>query len=202
MKATDFDLSKGIEFDPGKGITRFKDTRLIILDANALGLLRQRILEQNGWAAAQKLFLQFGYQHGFSDFMQMKLNYNFDSQMDLLASGPVLHTWEGIVHAQPKEVRIDHDKDEFFFSGVWSNSYEAEQYLQFNEQAQEPVCWTLMGYASGWSTAFWEKPILTVEPVCVGKGDDHCEWLLKPVQEWGAEAKPYIEALKVFWKGA
>ncbi len=57
----------------------------------------------------------------------MKTNYEFDSEMDLLASGPVIHTWEGIVHAQPKEIKFDPDTREFFFTGVWSNSYEAEQ---------------------------------------------------------------------------
>lgn len=196
MKATDFNLAQELQFSLITGITRFRDTRLVIFDANAIGLLRQNLIEKLGWADARDVFLRFGYQHGFSDFMQMKLSYQFDTEMDLLASGPVIHTWEGIVQATPKEIRIDRQTGEFYFTGVWTNSYEAEQYLSFNKFASEPVCWSLMGYASGWSTAFFGKPILTIEPVCMGKGDDHCEWLLKPFAEWGAEAKPYIQALR------
>ena len=201
MKATDFNLSQDLQFSLTTGITRFRDTRLVMFDANAIGLLRQNLIEMLGWEGARDVFLRFGYQHGYADFMQMKLNYQFDTEMDLLASGPVIHTWEGIVQATPKEIRFDRQTGEFYFSGVWTNSYEAEQYLSFNKSAQEPVCWSLMGYASGWCTAFFGKPILTIEPVCVGKGDDHCEWLLKPFSEWGAEAKPYIQALQPFMGG-
>ena len=200
MKATDFNLPKDIVYDFEKGITSFKDTRLIMFDANAVGLLRQMMTESIGWEKARETYLAFGYQHGYSDFIQMKHNYEFDSEMDLLASGPVIHTWEGIVQATPKEIKFDRETGDFYFTGVWLHSYEAEQYLMYNHAAGEPVCWTLTGYASGWCTAFFGKPILGIEPVCVGKGDDHCEWMLKPPADWGDLASPYIKALNRFWK--
>ncbi|RPH33852.1 MAG: hypothetical protein EHM93_03305 [Bacteroidales bacterium] len=195
MKATDFNLSKDIVFNVEKGMTTFKDTRLVIFDANAIGLLRQSIFKELGWERARSLFFKFGYQHGYADFLQMKLNYEFDSEMDLLASGPVIHTWEGIVQATPKEIRYNRETGEFYFSGVWTNSYEAQQYLSYNTEAKEPVCWTLSGYASGWCTAFFGKKLLAVEPVCMGKGDDHCEWLIQPPAAWDNRAKPYLAIL-------
>lgn len=196
MKATDFNLSKDIVFDVNKGMTTFKDTRLVVFDANAIGLLRQSIVKELGWEKARNLFFKFGYQHGFADFLQMKTNYEFDSEMDLLASGPVIHTWEGIVHAAPKEIRFNREKGEFYFSGVWTNSYEAQQYLSYNTEAKEPVCWTLMGYASGWCTAFFGKKLLAIEPLCMGKGDTHCEWLIQPLDAWDERAKPYLPIIK------
>jgi hypothetical protein len=196
MKATDFDLSKDLQFNLATGITRFRATRLVIFDANAIGLLRQIVTESLGWVEARAIFLRFGYQNGYSDFMQMKLNYQFDTEMDLLASGPVIHAWEGIVQATPRIIRYNRESKEFYFTGVWSNSYEAEQHLSFNRQASEPVCWSLMGYASGWCTAFFGQPLLALEPKCVGKGDEHCEWLIKPYATWGPEAGPYIDALR------
>lgn len=202
MKATDFNLPKDMEFNFETGVTRFKGTRLVLFDANAIGLLRHRIVQELGMEKARGIYLKFGYQHGFSDFLQIKTNYEFDSEMDQLASGPVIHTWEGIVQATPTEIRFNKTTGEFYFTGRWTNSYEAEQYLQFNHAASEPVCWTLTGYASGWCTAFFGKPLLAIEPVCVGKGDATCAWLIKPVKEWGGEARPYIEALKEFWEEA
>jgi hypothetical protein len=198
MKATEFDLSKDLRFDLNTGITTFRDSRLVILDANAMGLLRQKLLEMLGWEKARTLFLRFGYQNGHADFIQMKLAYEFDSEMDLLASGPVIHTWEGIVHASPKEVRFNRETGEFFFNGRWTNSYEAEQYLCFNDTAKEAVCWTLMGYASGWATAFFGRRLIALEPLCAGKGDSHCEWLIQPPSAWGKEAQPYIQAYEEF----
>lgn len=201
MKATDFNLQEGIKFNSETGITTFHDTRLVIFDANAIGFLKKQVVEALGWKNARKLYLRFGYQHGYSDFLQMKENYAFESEMDLLASGPVIHTWEGIVQATPKEIRFNRETGEFYFSGIWKNSYDAEQYLMYESIGKDPVCWTLMGYASGWCTAFFGKPLFAYEPVCIGKGDDHCEWLIKPPGEFGEEAKPYIEALQDFWKG-
>ena len=198
MRAGDFDLSKDMKFDLRTGLTTFKSNRLIILDANAMGLLRQKLLETLGWKKTRALFLKFGYQNGYADFMQMNLAYKFDTEMDLLASGPVIHTWEGIVQATPKEIRFDRNTSDFFFTGVWRNSYEAEQFLCFNKPAKEAVCWTLEGYASGWSTAFFGRRLVALEPVCVGKGDDHCEWKIQPESLWGKEAAPYLEAYKEF----
>jgi hypothetical protein len=198
MKATDFDLSKDLTFNLQTGMTTFKSNRLVILDASSMGLLRQELLELLGWEKARALFLKFGYQNGYADFMQMRLAYQFDSEMDLLASGPVIHTWEGIVQATPKELRFDRSTGEFFFTGVWKNSYEADQFLCFNTPAAEAVCWTLAGYASGWSTAFFGKRLLALEPACVGKGDAHCEWKIQPESAWGREAAPHVEAYKEF----
>ncbi len=201
MKAGDFSLATEIRFDMQTGITSFKDSRLVIFDSNSIGLLRQTMIEELGVEKAREFFLKFGYQNGFSDFMQMKINYEFDSEMDLLASGPTIHTWEGIVQATPTAISFDREKNEFFFTGIWSNSYEAEQHLMFNDLAHEPICWSLMGYATGWCTAFFGKPVIAIEPVCAGKGDDHCEWKIQPPEIWGSEAEPYLKVYRQFWGG-
>ncbi len=195
MKATDFNFEADLEFDLETGMTSFKDERLVIFNANAIGLLRQSLLEELGWDKARRFFLRFGFQNGYSDFLQMKLGYTFDSEMDLLASGPMIHTWEGIVQASPAVLEFDREAGSFLFTGKWTNSYEAQQHLTFNDHADEPVCWSLQGYASGWCTAFFGSPLLAMEPVCVGKGDDHCEWKIQPPEAWGDEAEPHLEAL-------
>lgn len=198
MKALDFDLRKEIKFDFSAGITSFRETRLILFDANAIGLLRQNMIDKLGMEDTRAFFLRFGYQNGFADFLQMKVNYDFDNEMELLASGPTLHTWEGIVQATPTDIRFNREKGEFYFTGVWSNSYEADQHLSYNGIAAEPVCWSLMGYASGWCTAFFGSKVIAVEPHCRGKGDENCGWEIQPPGAWGENAAPYIQALKDF----
>jgi hypothetical protein len=200
VKATDFNLPQEISFNLETGITSFKNTRLLLFDADAIGLLRQKLIEELGPERAREFFLKLGYQNGYADFMQMKINYKFDTEMDLFASGPVLHTWEGIVHATAKEFRCDRENGEFYFSGIWTNSYEAEQHLSYNLQATEPICWSLVGYASGWSTAFFGSPLIAIEHFCVGRGDDHCEWIIKTPEEWGAVAEPYLAAYQQFYQ--
>lgn len=200
MKAQDFNLPEKLVFNFDEGSTTFLDNRLVIFEANSIGMLRQNMIDEFGWEKTREFFLKFGYQNGYSDFMQLDIAYEFDTEMDLLASGPTIHTWEGIVNATPTAITFNRETGEFLFTGNWKNSYEAEQHLSFNDFSKEPVCWSLMGYASGWCSGFMKKPMLAIEPVCIGKGDDHCEWLIKPVKEWGAEAEPYIKALNVFWR--
>jgi hypothetical protein len=201
MKATDFDLQRDLKYDPAKGLTTFHNSRLVIFDANAIGLLRQNLIDYLGTDKAREFFLKFGFENGYSDFIQMKVAYGneFDSEMDLLASGPVIHTWEGVVHAAPTEIRYDRETGEFYFTGIWTNSYEADQHLSYNEAGREPVCWTLMGYASGWCTAFFGKPLLAIEPICIGKGDSRCEWKIQSPKDWGAEAEIYLKCLNEYY---
>lgn len=199
MKAVDFDLSKDLQFDLETGITTFRDNRIVLFDAGAIGLLRQNLLDQLGWDRARDFFLKFGFHNGYADFLQMKINYEFENEMELLASGPVIHTWEGIVKATPREISFDREKGEIFFTGTWLNSYEAEQHLMFNDTASEPVCWSVMGYASGWISAFLGTKVIAIEPVCVGKGDETCEWLARQVSAWDpGEVRPYLEAYQGF----
>ena len=198
MKATDFNFQKDLKFNLETGITTFHQSRLVIFDANAIGLLRQNIIKTLGWEKAREEFLRFGFQNGYADFMQMKLAYKFDSEEDLLSSGPVLHTWEGIVQVVPKELRMDRKTGEFFHTGIWINSYEADQHLSFNKPGSEPVCWSLVGYAAGWTTAFWGSKSIGMELLCVGKGDPHCQWIVQPESAWGPEAAPYRKAYKEF----
>ncbi len=198
-KVDDFDLSKELKFDHEEGIVRFGSSRVVIFDANAMGLLRQNLIVELGVDRAREFFLRFGYQNGFSDFRQMKMSGEYSSEIELLKMGPIMHTWEGIVKAIPDELRYDRDKGEFYFTGIWKNSYEAEQHRAFNTVSEEPVCWSLTGYAAGWSTAFFGSPLLAMETKCVGMGHDECAWLIQPPAEFGAEAMTYIEALKIFW---
>lgn len=124
-KATDFDLRRELQLDPTTGIALFRNSRLVILDASALGLPRQSLVETLGSNRARAFFLRFGYSHGYNDFHEMRKRYSFDSEMALLASGPVIHSWEGIVCAKPIEIRFDRKSGDFCFTGTWLNSYEA-----------------------------------------------------------------------------
>ena len=196
MKALDFNLKEDIQFDFEQGKNKFKDNRLVMFDANAIGLLRQNLIDEIGYEKAREFFLKFGYQNGYSDFIQIKVNYVFENEMELLAAGPVIHTWEGIVSAIPTEIHYDRDKDEFFFTGDWINSFEADQHLTFNIHAEEPVCWSLMGYATGWCTAFFGKLVIAIEPVCRGKGDKCCGWKIQRPDAWGDEANMYLDIYK------
>lgn len=199
MRATDFNLKRDIKFNVDTGYTTFKGSRLVIFDAEAMGLLRREVTKQVGLEAARRIFLSQGYRQGFSDFQEINQNYHFDDELELLASGPVIHSWQGVVHAKPLEINIDHAEGVFRFTGIWRNSYEAEQHLSFNDLSDAPVCWGLMGYASGWCSAFFGAPLVAYETSCMGQGHKHCAWLVQPPEAFGEELAEHVSVLEGLW---
>ena len=190
MKATDFDLKKEVEYLPESGLVVHEDKRLLMMDANALGLLMDAMIKNMGFNKTMEVFMQSGFEHGYSDFLAMEAKYGeeFANEIELFASGPVIHSWEGLVNAKPISIQADRTTGKFFSEGIWSNSWQAQQYLTFNPVGEKAVCYTLTGYASGWTSAFLGKPVLAVETACIAKGDEHCSWLLKPAEEFGKDA--------------
>ena len=198
MKAIDFNMPKEIQFNFGEGITTFKGSRLLIFDSNVMGLYRHSLVNILGKEKAREFFVKLNYQNGYEEFLNMKETYTFDNEIELLASGPTIHTWRGIVQATPTEIKFNRDSGDFYFTGTWKNSWEAEQYLMFNQMSHEAECWSLVGYASGWCTAFFGSKTIAIESKCVAKGDDSCGWLIRSEKHCGKEAEVYTNILKDF----
>lgn len=197
MKISDINIQKGINFSFETGEVFFKDQKLIIFDANAFGLLKQCVIESLGMEGARRFFLRFGFKQGYSDYLQTKVNFEYEDENEILINGPVLHSWNGLSKTIPKSFDVDKEKGVFIFSGRSTNTIEAEQYLTYYDKSTEPVCWMLMGYSSGWCSAFFGSKLISIEKKCIGMGDDFCEWEIKPPEIWDYNlAKTYIEALE------
>jgi hypothetical protein len=201
MTGADFDSLCGFKHDYQEGLIAFHNSRVVCFDTNALGMLRQKLIDDFGLDKAREFFLKFGFEQGYSDFIQIKsaCSDKFVSETELLTSVIAIQTCEGFAHATTTEVHCDRKKDEFYFSGTWSNSFEAEQHLSYNEAGNAPVCWSLMGYMSGWCTAFFGKPLVAIESSCEGNGDARCEWEVKPPSIWGEKATVYTQALQTYF---
>jgi len=200
MQASDFDLEGDLTYGSQPGVNEFHANRMVTFNADAIGLLRQQLIDAVGTEQARELPLRFGFQSGYADFLQMETGYDWASPDDLLEVGPALHTQEGVVAVEPVEMSYDRDAGDFYFEGLWHNSYEAQQHVIHNGVSDEPVCWSLMGYGSAWCSGFMGEPVLELETECVGMGDDACRWVIKPLDEWDERAEPYVAALQDFFE--
>ena len=72
-----------------------------------------------------------------------------ENPIDLVLSGPEMHMENG--HAQVKHTRceVDFIKRTLHFEGDWINSNEAKEHIKLFGYSEEPVCHSLVGYASG-----------------------------------------------------
>jgi signal transduction histidine kinase len=196
MNLNDFNLKEILSFLPDEGKLLMGDERMLILRQEALGHLWQLLNDQLGEQLASSIISQFGYKSGYGDYQSFLGKFPVENDEERLAIGPLLHTWEGIVHVSPKKMEIDLEGGKFFFSGVWKNSYEAENYLANHDCfSEKPVCHSLTGYASGWCSAFSGFPTLAIETKCMGMGHDYCEWEIRDVESLGDDARVWMEYL-------
>jgi hypothetical protein len=72
----------------------------------------------------------------------------------------------------------------FYGEFLWEHSWEGQWHRHYFGVHHEPVCWTQIGYACGYTSAFMGRRILYKEVECVGMGDDNCRIVGKPVEEW------------------
>jgi len=195
MKIADFDLKSMLDFQPSLGKLLLGGDRMLLFRQDAFAALRKLLYEQLGEQLARALLMQFGYRCGHGDHHALTARYTWDSELDEMSAGPVMHTWEGIVHVEPTFLEFDKQRGHFHMKGIWRNSYEAEVHRQTFGAASVPVCHSLTGYASGWCTAFFGAPLLAIETMCAGAGDPHCQFEIRVPDAWGREADMWRDSL-------
>ena len=180
-------LAELLDFRPDQGVIRLHEQRVVILSAAAMGLLRKELVDTLGLETARRLLLRFGFADGYHDAVSLRDRSTWASPQEGLRAGATLHTLEGIVRADV--VRIEHDESTGRFEEevVWHDSYEAEQHLHHYGRSASPVCWSLVGYSSGYVSACMEKEIYFRETSCLGQGARACSVVGRDAESWGDE---------------
>ena len=180
MKVDEFKFDEYLTFDPQKGEVIFKGQRMVIMSADSFGDLLKVMVDIGGVNLTRVFMRIFGETAGKNDARTIKDNLNPDTDMDWLALGPTIHTWEGIVKAVPEVIDIDRDSGKFYMKGTWENSFFAEQYTKHFGKSKDPICWLLTGYATGYASEFFGKKLVAKEPTCQAKGDKACSFEIQP----------------------
>jgi transcriptional regulator with GAF, ATPase, and Fis domain len=183
----DLHVAELLDFRPDQGVIRLHEQRVVILSAAAMGLLRKELVDSLGLETARRLLLRFGFADGYHDAVNLRERSKWTSPLDGLRSGAMLHTLEGIVRAEVR--RVDHDPSTGRFEEevAWHDSYEAEQHLHHYGKSSSPVCWSLVGYSSGFVSACLEKEIYFRETACLGQAAKHCVAIGRDAEGWGAD---------------
>ncbi|WP_240375969.1 XylR N-terminal domain-containing protein [Bacillus piscicola] len=186
VKASEFTLNHLINVTERTG-EKWKNLELILASADAWGLLRKDLINALGVQRAKRFLLRYGYQCGEHEAKILKKSIAWESDLDWLVAGSKLHHLTGRAYSYPENFQVDIEKGTFNVSGYWIDSYEARQHLQYFSKYHEPVCYYLVGYASGYTSACMGKNIIFKEIKCKGKGDDYCSYLGKAEEEWEDE---------------
>ena len=75
---------------------------------------------------------------------------------------------------------------------VWNGSADAEENRIAFGRADQPSCWMLAGYASGYATFVLGRNCYFIERKCHAAGDRTCSAVGKDADSWGDELKPHL----------
>ncbi|HEF4728761.1 sigma 54-interacting transcriptional regulator [Burkholderia multivorans] len=181
---SDADLRKLIHFSASDGRIWLAGQRMVLLHAGALATLRQELMESVGPAQTRRFFTRVGFAAGERDAALAREIRSGASLFDMFHVGPQLHMLEGAVQVTPLRFDADPATGAFHCEYRWEHSWEADVHLRTFGPQPEPVCWMLIGYATGYTSAFIGREILFKETTCVGMHDPHCTIVGKPAEEW------------------
>jgi DNA-binding NtrC family response regulator len=190
-------LAELLDFEPNQGIIRLHEQRVVLLSAAAMGLMRKELIDTFGLETARRLFLRFGYADGYHDAVSLRDRSRWSTPLEGLRAGIVLHRLEGIVRAEIVELAHDADSGRFHEEALWHNSYVAEQHVHHYGKTTAPVCWSLVGYASGYASACLGQEVYFRERECLAQGAPKCTVIGKDAESWGAD----LEGLRADFQG-
>ncbi|MEM5317734.1 sigma-54-dependent Fis family transcriptional regulator [Paraburkholderia sp. JHI869] len=190
------DLMSRLRFAPGNGRIWLDDQRMVLLHAQSLGTLRRELIDSLGIDAARGLLTRMGYNSGARDAELVgKVRPGTDVN-EMFAVGPQLHMLEGLTEVEPVRLEIDVENGHYYGEFLWKGCAEDEEHVRIYGIGAEPVCWTQIGYACGYTSVFMGRPILYREVECRALGQAHCRIIGKPIEEWGDEAANDLRFLK------
>jgi DNA-binding NtrC family response regulator len=182
-------LAELLDFRPDQGIIRLHEQRVVILSAAAMGLLRKELIDTLGTETARRLLMRFGFADGYHDAVSLRDRAAWANPIEGLRTGAVVHTLEGIVRAEVRSVEFDPETGRFEAAIDWHDSYEAEQHVHHYGTGADPVCWSLLGYISGYASACFEREVYFREASCLGQGQKFCAIVGRDAASWGEDVE-------------
>jgi DNA-binding NtrC family response regulator len=191
----DADLRKLLRFEPDSGAIWLGERRMVLLHTAALSALRRDLITSVGTEHTRRLLTRMGYASGAHDAGFARKTRGNRSLEEMFMVGPQLHMLEGAARVTPLHLKMDAATGLYEGEFRWDDSWEAHAHRLAYGVVDEPACWILLGYASGYTSAFMGKLILFKEIKCGACGDDHCHIVGKPIDEWpdGEAYRPYFE---------
>lgn len=178
------DIRDLLRFEYEEGRIWLGEERMILVRSSEMQALRREMIDSLGMDRAKGLLIRMGYIAGQHDAATAKRLRPDATLFDRFSVGPQSHMITGQVKVTL--IKLDMDEQGQGFHGIvnWENSFEAEIFLAEYGVSYEPVCWSQIGYASGYSSHLLGRQIIFREQGCVGCGEKFCRIEGRPVEEW------------------
>ncbi len=192
---SDTDLRRLLRFATDSGAIWLGERRMVLLHTEALSALRHDLIASVGPEHTRRLLTRMGYASGLRDAAFAKKTRSGLTLEEQFLVGPQLHMLEGAARVSPLRMEIDIEGGHFDGEFRWDDSWEAYAHRQKYGVVDAPACWTLLGYASGYTSGFMGRLILFKELACAACGAAHCHIHGRPIEAWpdGEAHRHYFE---------
>lgn len=181
---SDADLRRLVHFSAGDGRIWLAGQRMVLVHAAALGSLRRELMQSFGREHTRRVLMRAGYASGERDAALARQVRGQSSTFEMFSVGPQLHMLEGAVQVTPEAFEADVASGRFHGVFRWDHSWEVETHVRDFGPQDAPVCWMLVGYASGYTSAFMGRPTLFKEVACCACGSPHCRIEGRALADW------------------
>jgi hypothetical protein len=179
------ELLRQLVFSPSSGSIRLNKERLILQRASQTSHLRDQLVERYGRDDAFVMLTRLGFCSGAEDADFVRKSWPGLDPGDVFTAGTRLHMLCGCVRLKTVHNDFDFRKGKFSGEFLWYGSAEAAEYRQRHGASAETVCWSQVGYASGYATRCLGRLIVYKELECLGMQHDCCRVMGKPAEVWG-----------------
>ena len=178
------DLYDTFHFDPDNAEIHLNGRRMVLTDNLGLAIMRRELVSSLGYERARGVMSRIGYSVGAADAeLALELRKD-DTLFDIFTVGPQLHALKGSVRVEPLIFEADRRTGRFYSEYIWHNSAECHAHVHEMGIGPHPVGWQQVGYASGYTSAFFGRPMIFREMECVAMGHERCFLVGKPAEEW------------------
>lgn len=157
---------------------------MLLTHSSMFANLRAELETTLGVPRARGLLMRLGFHSGWRDAILARKIRPDLSTADAFFAGPQLALIKGMVNVTPLKLDFDVATGNFHAEFQWHEAFEAELQLQEHGPASAPVCWLLVGYASGFTTFYMGRSIFFKEVQCAGCGHEFCKIVGRPAEEW------------------
>lgn len=179
------ELLSSIVFNPSNGMISLNGDRIVMQRTAVSTELRRELIRLLGPQETRVFLMRLGFLSGQSDARFVRASWpNLDAR-DAFTAGTRLHTFSGVVRVETVFNTYDFRKKKLTAEFLWHDSVEAAEFRR-NRPSPDPVCWTQLGYASGYASEFFDTLIVYKEVECAGQGHHHCRVVGKHAEAWGA----------------
>lgn len=150
------------------------------------GLLRKELISNLGMKRAKAFLLRHGWNLGVAHAKEVLKTPGKIEEMLNKAQNLHLQTGQiaGMESQRTLNVNEKGEVEYIYATGKWIDSFEVKEHVRNHGISDHPVCHTLTGFGSGFTSLIIGRKVYLKEVKCRAKGDDECYYEMRLEEEW------------------